>query len=138
MYAVSYQFKCVAHKSKLLDEALNSGEFVGMELIGHTHHNLDSDGNFQVQGQSLNVKAGPKTKKVTGLLVRKALRLFKQEHPESNFDEVRVNYKQEGVPAQTARLSMNELDEVFTRKEWITLDPPVEQQQTVLNPTIVA
>lgn len=136
-YEVEYHVKAVAHKSKLLIDALDKGEFVGMELVGHTHRNLDSDGNFQEHGQSLKVKASPMHKKVTAATVVNALTKWRKENPHSDYDSVRIDYRLGGSP-QSAPLSLNDLESAFTRKEWIALDPPVEQQQSSLNPTIVS
>jgi hypothetical protein len=51
---------------------------------------------------------------------------------------MRLKYKDSSGKQRAASMSVDHLDEAFTRKETVKLSMPVEQQQTNLSPIVLA
>ena len=58
-YRVNYKFDILAHKSQLLDEALRTGVFKEMTLIGHQMFGFDQSGNLQAPRARMNCYTSP-------------------------------------------------------------------------------
>lgn len=135
-YSVRYRFNCVAQQSILLTEALKNGHFVSMDLISHNYENFDSGGNLQIQEQILNIKPTIKNK-VTANSIMNAVRSFVRLPQGKAYNELRVRYTNSAGRQQSAALQVNNLDAAFTRREVIELDQDVQEQQTVIDKTII-
>lgn len=119
-YRVNYKFDVLAHKSQMLDEALRTGTFKEMTLIGHQMFGFDQSGNLQADQQTLTVKAtspAPLSFSTIKSSIRQYLRGTNQ-----SFDQLRVSYTSRSGQDQSTTMQLNQLDESFTRRENIVLD----------------
>jgi len=135
-YKVRYQFKCLAHKSALLDEALQKGEFVSLELIAPEVSAFDTGGNLVVQRRAVSVRAVV-PKGVTGASIKNGISYFMGQNPSQSFDKARIFYKNDIGKEQHITLATNDLDAAFTKKHTIEFTTEVEQQQVALSSTVI-
>lgn len=135
-YKVSYQFKVLAHKGQLLDQALKGGAFEQMELVAHEYQKFDSGGNLEIKSESVLVRAGnPKT--TTAATLVNAVRDYLSRSPK-HWDKVRIKYSTDNNKSAHATLDVNDLDAAFTKRESINFDTDVESQQDKLSPVVMA
>lgn len=119
-YRVNYKFDILAHKSQMLDEALRTGIFKEMTLIGHNQFGFDQAGNLQAEQQTLTVKTAsvaPLSFASIKASIRQYLKGSKQ-----GFDQLKVSYTNRSGKDQSTTMQINQLDETFTRRENIVLD----------------
>lgn len=136
-YKVRYRFAGYAHKGQTLAQALQTGEFEGMELIAPEQSQFDTGGNLQITERVLKIKAAlPQS--VTGAGLRNAIRDFKKSPDADIYDKMRIHYKTQSGTSTSAVLSINDLDAAFTLKEHVEFDVDVDAQDTSLNQTIIS
>lgn len=136
-YKVRYRFAGYAHKGQTLDQALQTGEFEGMELIAAEQAQFDQGGNLQITERVLKVKAAiPQA--VTGASIKNGWRNFQQNPDGDIYDKLRIHYKTNAGSSTSAVLSTNDLDAAFTLKDHIEFDVEVDAQDASLNPTIIS
>lgn len=136
-YKVQYGFAAFAHKGQTLDQALQTGEFEGFDLVAHEHGKFDTGGNLQIAERSIKILAEiPKT--VTAASILNAVRYFQTTPDGEKYDKLRIRYKTSNGKSTSAVLRINALDAAFTLKEHIEFDSDVEAQQDKLSPVILA
>jgi hypothetical protein len=119
-YRVNYKFDILAHKSQLLDEALRTGVFKEMTLIGHQMFGFDQSGNLQADQQTLTVKSTSPAPLSFGS-IKNSIRQYLKGSKQS-FDQLRVSYTTRSGQDQSTTMQLNQLDESFTKRENIVLD----------------
>lgn len=119
-YRVNYTFAVLAHKSQMLDEALRTGTFKEMTLIGHQMFGFDQHGNLQADQQTLTVKA-ISSAPLSFSTIKNSVQQYLQGTSQS-FDQLRVSYTGRNGKDQSTTMQLNQLDESFTRRENIVLD----------------
>ena len=135
-YRVSYQFIPSAYKSQTLANALSSGEFEYMELIGHEDKEFDAGGNLKIDQQVVKVTAGAPGH-VTGARIVSAVRSYLKKPDAEHFDTLRVRYKTPSGRSTSTTLDIAGLDATFTQKETIKFLSEVEAQQNQLSQTVL-
>lgn len=135
-YKVQYGFAAHAHQGQTLTDALQYGEFEGMDLIAHDQASFDAGGNLKIVERSIGIQAQiPKT--VTGAAVRNAVRAYQKSPDGAMYDKLRLRYKTVAGKSTSAILNINNLDAAFTLKEHIEFDSDVEAQQEKLDSVIL-
>ena len=135
-YKVKYSFSWSAHQGQLLTQALANGAFVGMDLIADGTKTFDAAPNLEIESHSISVRPKLMSGPVTAASLKNAVGRFVQTRQE--FTTMRLKYKDSSGKQRAASMSVDHLDEAFTRKETVKLSMPVEQQQTNLSPIVVA
>lgn len=136
-YKVRYGFSALGYRGQTLNQALQTGEFEGFDLVAHDHSQFDAGGNLQITERSLSIRAQvPKT--VTAARIRNAVRAYQKQPDGAVYDRLRIRYKTVAGQSTSAVLRINDLDAAFTLKEHIEFDSDVEAQQDKLSPVILA
>lgn len=137
-YNVRYQFNNHSHKSSLLASALQTGEFVAMELIAHPgQEKFDANSTLMVEKRSIQITA-PNPKGVTAARLINSMRSYFKQPDALSVDDVRIIFKNEAGNTRAQMFKPNDLDAAFTRKETIELESEEEAQQIKLSPVITS
>lgn len=136
-YTVRYRFEYAAQQSTFLKDALNNGQFIGMELIAHEYSNFDTGGNLQIRKQSLSISPVG-SKKISATRIISAVKSYIDGNQLHVYDDLKIRYSTAAGDPRVTSLKINDLEAPFTRKETIELPHDVEQRQQKLDTAIVS
>lgn len=117
--SMTNHFALVAHPSASIMEILRKGQLEGLELIALSDSKLDSEKTFQVTHKALKLElvrpGSPLSLRAVKDVIKAAGRALGGDEP----DVLRLTYKPDGQKPQTATLPINDLEQVFVKKDRI-------------------
>ena len=135
-YRVRYRFECNPHRGVLLNDALNRGELVDVELVDYNKHVFDEGGNLVIESESVKLTA-----KVPGATtveqIFNAARTLSGNQGAIKYDEARVRFKVPGRDVTQKTIAINDLANAFTLSEILQFDTDLSSHDTTVNDTIV-
>lgn len=122
--SVTHHFELNSHPSVSLQEILKRGELQGLEVISIAHSALDAEKKFTIAQKSVKLNLVNPGEPMLVSIFKKAIGSAGRELGDKP-THAKLTYRPDGQQAQTTTLPVNDLEQVFVKKERIKFAHPI-------------
>ena len=135
--ALTPHFALEAHPSVTITEILRKGQLEGVELVALSDSKFDSEKTFTVTQKALKLEIVQPGKSMLLKTFRAAIAGAAKALGGDEPDVARLTYKPEGEKSQTTSLPIDDLEQVFVKKDRIKFEQPILPMYEKVVPIVI-